>query len=105
MKNSGCRKWIIKAYGEDAAAGYDIFFPQRVVQITQDAKNTIASATQEIGKYGFKPCETSDGESSASTHENGDTYRFEQGDAIRGRGRRGQEATRVSAPRPEEVRG
>jgi hypothetical protein len=53
-KKYGKGQWIIKAFGEEAAAGYGIFFPQRIVQIGQDARNTIWDSGEHLAQYGFE---------------------------------------------------
>lgn len=47
-------QWIVKSYGEEAYAGYGIFFPQRVTQINQDAKNTLWASGENLARYGFE---------------------------------------------------
>ena len=69
-------KWICKAYGDDAAAGYGIFFPQRVSAIKQDARNTIWMAGEHLDKYGFKIDRDKDGKASGLVHSSGDKYPF-----------------------------
>jgi len=47
-------KWIVKSYGDEAYAGYGIFFPQRIRQIQQDAKNSMWASGGELAKHGFE---------------------------------------------------
>jgi hypothetical protein len=72
----GNGKWIIKAYGDDAYAGYGIFFPQRSEQIAQDARNTIWSAGEHVAKHGFEIARDKEGRIVGLKHEGGDTYDF-----------------------------
>jgi DNA topoisomerase-1 len=75
-KKYGKDKWIVKAYGDDAAAGFGIFFPQRARQIQQDAVSTIHSAGHEVAKYGFSMHRNNEGRVVGIRHENGDVYKF-----------------------------
>jgi hypothetical protein len=72
----GKGQWIIKAYGDEAAAGYGIFFPQRAVQIAQNARDTIWSAGEHLDRYGFKLARGKNGEVEGIIHESGDAYPF-----------------------------
>lgn len=45
--------WIVKSYGEEAYAGYGVFFPQRLKQIQRDAKSVVASANYELRDMGY----------------------------------------------------
>lgn len=72
----GKGKWIVKAYGDEAAAGYGIFFPQRAEQIQRDAQSTIHSAGAELAKDGFHLDRDKSGKVVGIQHENGDKYRF-----------------------------
>lgn len=73
----GHGKWIVKAYGDDAAAGYGIFFPQRAQQIRQDAQNTIWNAGSEIAQYGFKLARDKNNKVIGIEHQGGDLYKFD----------------------------
>lgn len=76
-KTYGEGKWIVKSYGDEAYAGYGIFFPQRAAQLQQEAQNIIYSAGQEIGKYGFKFGRDPDtGKIIGLQHESGDIYQY-----------------------------
>ncbi len=68
--------WIIKSYGDDAVAGYGIFFPQYLNQIIEDSKNVIWTASEQLGKYGFKLSRDDNGKISGIIHEGGDKYDF-----------------------------
>lgn len=71
----GKGKWIIKTYGDDAYAGFGIYFPQRIEAIKQDARNTIWTAGENLSKYGFKLGRHGDtGKVFGIVHENGDVY-------------------------------
>jgi hypothetical protein len=70
-------KWIVKSYGDEAYAGYGIFFPQRAKQLQQDAQNAIYAAGQEIGRYDFKFSRDPDtGKIIGIQHGTGDNYQF-----------------------------
>lgn len=71
--------WIVKSYGEEAFAGFGIYFPQRAAAIHEDANNTLWSAKQEIGKYGFDHLREGDnpeGKIIGIKHVGGDEYKF-----------------------------
>ncbi len=72
----GQGKWIVKPYGDEAYAGYGIFFPQRVQQIKQDAQNTIWSAGEHVGRYGFKLHRDGSGKVIGLKHKGGNEYLF-----------------------------
>jgi len=72
----GKDQWIIKTYGDYAFAGQGIFFPQRIAQISQDARNTIWAAGAEVAKHGFALDRNKDGKVIGLKHENGDRYEF-----------------------------
>lgn len=72
----GAGKWIVKAYGDDAAAGYGIFFPQRAEQIKRDAQNTIWSAGENLARYGFMLRRNKAGKVVGLEHSGGDRYDF-----------------------------
>ncbi len=79
--------WIIKSFGDDAFAGYGIYFPQYAAKVSQDARNTIWTAGQEIGKYGFKLGRDKSGKVFGVIHDTGDIYQFdtdEYDDSING---------------------
>lgn len=72
----GKGKWIIKPYGEMAFNSQGIYFPQRVQQISQDAKNTIWSAGEQVGRHGFHFRRDGAGKVVGLQHQNGDVYDF-----------------------------
>jgi hypothetical protein len=72
----GAGKWIVKSYGDEAYAGYGIFFPQRAAQLQQDARNTIWAAGEQLSRFGFKLARGKDGTVAGLMHENGDWYAF-----------------------------
>lgn len=72
----GKDKWIVKAYGDDAAAGYGIYFPQRAEQIRREARAEIADAGHHLAKYGFELERDESGRVVGLRHQNGDRYRF-----------------------------
>lgn len=49
----GKGKWIVKAYGDDAAAGHGIYFPQRAAQLKRDAQDAIWAAGENLARYGM----------------------------------------------------
>lgn len=50
----GKGSWIVKSYGEEAYAGFGIFFPQRVKQINSDAKALMADAKSWLNDSGYR---------------------------------------------------
>ncbi len=50
----GKGQWIVKSYGEEAYAGFGIFFPQRVKQIQADSKALMSEAKEVLGERGYK---------------------------------------------------
>jgi hypothetical protein len=72
----GKGQWIVKAYGDEAAAGYGIFFPQRAEQIRRDAQNEIWHAGSAISRYGFSIDRDKDGAPIGIAHQSGDKYKF-----------------------------
>ncbi len=49
----GKGSWIVKSYGEEAYAGFGIFFPQRVKQIHSDSKALMADAKSWLHESGY----------------------------------------------------
>ncbi len=49
----GKGKWIVKSYGDEAYAGFGIFFPQRAAQIKRDSKALMADAKSSLKQLGF----------------------------------------------------
>ncbi len=49
----GKGKWIIKSYGNEAYAGFGIFFPQRLKEIQRGAKQTIFEMNKSLKKFGY----------------------------------------------------
>jgi hypothetical protein len=72
----GKGQWIVKAYGDDAAAGYGIFFPQRAEQIKRDAQATLWAAGENLAKYGFSLDRDESGTVVGIVHAGGDKYPF-----------------------------
>jgi hypothetical protein len=72
----GKGKWIVKCYDDNAAAGYGISFPQRAAAIVQDARNTIWTAGERLGNYGFELNRDKDNKIIGLKHRSGDTYDF-----------------------------
>jgi hypothetical protein len=70
-------QWIVKSYGDEAYAGYGIFFPQRVQQLQQDARNAVWTAGERLSQYGFRIGREPDtGKVFGLVHESGDIYQF-----------------------------
>lgn len=69
-------KWIVKSYGDEAFAGFGIYFPQRVQQIPQDARNTIWASGERLHQYGFSHLRDDSGKIVGIKHSGGDEYRF-----------------------------
>jgi len=72
----GKDKWIVKAYGDDAAAGYGIYFPQRARQMQGEAQNNIWNAGAGVAKYGFSLHRDESNNVVGLKHTSGDTYLF-----------------------------
>lgn len=72
----GKGQWIVKAYGDDAAAGFGIFFPQRAAAIKQDAQNTIWHAGEQVAKHGFEIHRDESGKAIGLKHKDGEVYHF-----------------------------
>lgn len=72
----GKGKWIVKPYGDEAAAGHGIFFSQKAERIQQDAQSTIHAASGEIVKHGFSLDRNATGKLVGIKHEAGDKYKF-----------------------------
>ena len=50
----GKGKWIVKSYGDEAFAGFGIFFPQRAKHIQLNAKSDLYNAKAWLKDYGYK---------------------------------------------------
>lgn len=50
----GKGSWIVKSYGEEAYAGFGIFFPQRVQQIQANAKALMKDTKSGLKRFGFQ---------------------------------------------------
>lgn len=97
----GPGKWIVKAYGDDAYAGYGIFFPQRSAQLHQDAKNAIWASGQHLAHYGFEHLRDEDGKVVGIKHGGGQEYKFdspEYDSTIHGEARRAADSAMHAAP-------
>lgn len=53
-KRYGKGKWIIKSYGDEAFAGFGIFFPERVQQLKQNANDTILGVNRGLKQLGLE---------------------------------------------------
>lgn len=73
----GKGQWIVKVYGDDAYAGFGIFFPQRVEALKKEAQDAIWSSGAELSRYGFSHLRDSNGSLVGIQHEStGDKYEF-----------------------------
>jgi hypothetical protein len=71
----GKGQWIVKPYGDEAYAGYGIYFPQRAQQVRKDAQDAIWSAGEHLAPYGFRLGRNPDtGKIQGLVHESGDIY-------------------------------
>lgn len=70
-------KWIVKSYGDEAYAGYGIFFPQRAQQLQREAQGVIWNAGEGLSRYGFQLARGKDGKIEGIIHESGDAYPFD----------------------------
>lgn len=68
----GKGKWIVKSYGDEAFAGFGIFFPQRVKQLQMNAKNDGANARIWLKDYGYRVAKQ--GEKVVGVHKDGKTF-------------------------------
>lgn len=57
----GKGKWIVKSYGEEAYAGFGIFFPQRVAAIKKEARALMADARSGLKAAGLTIAKDKDG--------------------------------------------
>jgi hypothetical protein len=97
----GKGRWIVKSYGEEAYAGYGIYFPQRVAQLQQDAKGAIWSSGQELARYGFEHLRDDSGKVIGIRHAGGDEYRFgteKYDNTIQGAAREAADRAATSSP-------
>lgn len=65
----GPGQWIVKSYGDEAYAGFGIFFPQYAQRLTQDAKNTIWQAGGALAQHGFEHLRDKDGTITGIRHK------------------------------------
>lgn len=49
----GKNRWIVKSYGDEAYAGFGVFFPQRLAEIKRNARQELWDANRKLGKYGY----------------------------------------------------
>ncbi len=76
-KKYGKGQWIVKAYDDEAAAGFGIYFAQRVEEIRRNAQNLIWSAGEQIARHGFEFKRGEDGKIVGIKHKGGDEYDFD----------------------------
>jgi hypothetical protein len=69
-------QWVAKPYGEIAFAGNGVFFPQRVKQVQQDAKDALWNAGSEVAKHGFELERDKSGTVTGLKHKDGKSYPF-----------------------------
>ncbi len=75
-KRFGKGQWVVKAYGDEACAGFGVYFPQRAAQLQRDAQNLIWAADNEIKKYGFELNRDKNNKIIGIKHTSGGTYDF-----------------------------
>lgn len=69
--------WIVKSYGPEGYSSFGVFFPQRVRQLQEDARNAIWAAGENLARYGFRlGREPDSGRVFGLVHESGDVYQF-----------------------------
>jgi hypothetical protein len=71
----GKGKWIVKSYGDEAYAGFGIFFPQRCRQIQRDGRAVVADARWQLNERGYKLARDAEG-NLVGIKEGGTFYRF-----------------------------
>lgn len=57
----GKGKWIIKSYGDEAYAGFGVFFPQRLKEIKSKARQTVYENRKKLEKLGYTISRDEDG--------------------------------------------
>lgn len=72
----GKGQWIVKCYDDNAAAGYGIYFPQRVEAIKQDAQNLVWDVGEHLAKYDFELERDPAGKITGIKHKGGESYPF-----------------------------
>mgnify|MGYP002784669550 CR=1 FL=1 len=72
----GQGRWIVKAYGDDAAAGYGVYFPQYAAQLRRSAQDAIWGAGEQLARYGFALDRDASGAVTGIVHSGGDRYAF-----------------------------
>lgn len=72
----GKGQWIVKAYGDEAYAGFGIYFPQRAAQIQKEAQSTIWDAGSHVAKHGFEIERDKSGKAVGLKYQGGDSYPF-----------------------------
>jgi hypothetical protein len=50
----GKGQWVVKCYSDEAAAGYGIYFPQKVQKIREDARNGLWYSGVALGQWGLQ---------------------------------------------------
>lgn len=75
-KEYGENKWVVKAYGDQAAAGFGIYFAGRSKAIRQEAQNTLWSAGENLARYGFSLHRNENDRVVGIKHESGQVYGF-----------------------------
>lgn len=74
----GKGKWIVKSYGDEAYAGFGVFFPQRIASIQQSSKQTLWDTNKKLKKLGYTLRRSDSGEVSGIADINtNQTYNFD----------------------------
>lgn len=76
-KHYGKGQWVVKCYDDNAAAGYGIFFPQRVASIVQKARSDIWESGEKLSQYGFTHHRDETGKVVGIKHKDGTVYHFD----------------------------
>ncbi len=50
----GKGKWIVKSYGDEAYAGFGVFFPQRIKEIQRSSKESLWETNRALKKFGYQ---------------------------------------------------
>lgn len=76
-KRYGKGQWVIKVYGDDAYAGFGIFFPQKIQRLQKEAQDAIWSSGEELSRYNFSHVRDRSGAVTGIVHDgSGEVYPF-----------------------------
>lgn len=70
----GKGQWVVKSYGDEAYAGYGIFFPQRADKLNQEAKDVIWQSGAKLAEHGFSHLRDESGKIIGVQHDGGEKY-------------------------------